>query len=301
MGGAFRKHVRRLGFILLVAYYLHLPHFGLSRFLLPQNQAFWKGAFQVDVLQCIVVSLLALDAVLLLARRPAPAFWATAILAAGASAATPWIWAHDFSEQMPLFLAMFLNPHGRSLFPLFPWIAFVCAGGCVAHLYLRALERKEDARFMRRAALAAALAIVAAVLARDSSYFRSWHGDFFTTSPLYVVVRLGCVLILCAGLHFLEKERGWAPGAIRLAGQESLLVYAGHLLLLFSVLRRPPVADVLGRQAGYAACLALSAVLIVVMLWLARLWHDWKRSRPRLSRGLLAGAVAVSLITFLLR
>jgi len=300
-GPAFRKHLRRLGFILLAAYYLHLPHFGLSRYLAPQNQAFWKTAFQVDVLQCIVVSLLAIDALIFLTRRPRIHFWAVATVGISATLLTPWFWAQDFSARMPLPLAMFLNPHGVSLFPIFPWISFVAAGSCAALLFLEAVEKHEDARFMTRSFWLAAAAIAAALLVRGLPLFHSWNVDFYKISPLYVLIRLGCVVILCAGLYAMEKKLGWMPNAIRLAGQESLLVYCAHLLLIFSVLRRPPVSTILGREAGYGFCFLMSAVLILLMLCLAAVWHGWKRNHPRSTRMALVGLVALNVVVFLLR
>ncbi|MGD0307885.1 MAG: heparan-alpha-glucosaminide N-acetyltransferase domain-containing protein [Acidobacteriota bacterium] len=299
-GPAFRKHLRRMGFILLAAYFLHLPHFGLSRYLAPQNQAFWKSAFQVDVLQCIVVSLLVIDALIFLTRKPKVHFWAVATIGVAATLLTPWIWAQDFTTRLPLPLAMFLNPHGVSLFPIFPWISFVAAGSCAAMLFLEAVEKRVDERFMARSFWLAAAAIAAALLARGMPLFHSWNVDFYKISPLYVLIRLGCVMILCTGLYAMEKRLGWVPNAIRLAGQESLLVYCAHLLLIFSVLRRPPVSMILGREAGYGFCFLISAVLILLMLCLAAVWHGWKGGHPHLAKLVPAGLVAVNLIIFLL-
>jgi uncharacterized membrane protein len=299
-GPAFRKHLRRLGFILLVAYFLHLPHFGLSWFLAPQNQAFWKAAFQVDVLQCIVISLLAIDALIFLTRKPGIHFWAVATVGVSAALLTPWFWAQDLTARLPLSLVMFLNLHGVSLFPIFPWISFVAAGSCAALLFLEAVEKHEDPRLMARFFWLAAAAIIAALLVRGLPLFHSWNVDFYKTSPLYVLIRLGCVVILCAGLYVMEKRLGWVPNAIRLAGQESLLVYCAHLVLIFSVLRRPPVSTILGREAGYGFCFLISAVLILLMLWLAAVWHGLKRSHPRFAKMAPVGLVATIVAIFLL-
>ncbi|MGA2263654.1 MAG: heparan-alpha-glucosaminide N-acetyltransferase domain-containing protein [Acidobacteriota bacterium] len=297
----FWKQIRRLGFIFIVAYFLHLPHFGLSKFLVSQGQAFWKSALQVDVLQCIVVSLLAIDGLILLTRKQALFVWAAASLGVGAALVTPWVWAHDFTGHMPLFLAMFLNPHGVSLFPVFPWISFVMAGSCAGHLFLNAVAKQRDAGYMGRALLISLAAIVAALAVRQLPLFSAWNVGFYKTSPLYVVIRFACVMILCAGFYFMEKRLGWIPGAIRLAGQESLLVYCAHLMLIFSVLRQPRVASILGREAGYVACFLLSIALILLMLVCARIWHGWKRDHSRLAKMALWAVVGISAIIFVLR
>jgi uncharacterized membrane protein len=300
LGPAFWKQMRRMGFILLVAYFIHLPDFGLRKFLVPHDPAFWKRACQVDVLQCIVVSLLAVNALILLTRKRGVFFWAAASAGMAATLATPWIWAQDFTTRWPLFLAMYMNPHGVSLFPLFPWISFVLAGSCAAHLFLNAIEMRADARFMQRAFLSGAAAIACGWLARSLPLFSAWNVGYYLTSPLYVLVRLGCVVILCAGLYAMEKRFGWVPGAVRLAGQESLLVYTLHLVLIFSVLRGKWATAILGLDAGYAACFLMSAAIIVLMLWLAGIWHTLKRNRPGIARGVLAALAGINLILFLL-
>jgi len=298
---AFAKRMRRLGFIFLVAYYIHLPHFGISRFLTERDPAFWKRALQVDVLQCIVLSLLLVNVLILIGRRPRVFFWMAAAAAAAAALATPWIWGQDFSGRLPLAIALYLNPHGVSLFPLFPWISFLLAGSCLAHLFLNAVAAKADARVMRLVMIAGGAAIAAGWLARELSLFSAWQAGFYRTSPLYVLIRLGCVLVICSGLYFLEKGRGWVPHAVRLAGQESLLVYTLHLLLIFSVLRSRTVAAVLGREAGYGACLLMSAAIILLMIALARVWHSRKQKSPRAARLALAVIVGVNAVVFLLQ
>ncbi len=46
------------------------------------------------------------------------------------------MWSIDFIPHLPLSVALFLNPHGISLFPLFPWTAFVLVGACAGQLFL---------------------------------------------------------------------------------------------------------------------------------------------------------------------
>jgi len=301
LGPAFWKQVRRLGFILLAAYYLHLPHFGLSRYITAQDQSFWKRALQVDVLQCIVVSLLAIDAIILLTRKPAIFFWSALSIGVAGMLVTPLAWSQDFTGRMPLVLALYMNPHGVSLFPIFPWASFVLAGACASHLFLNSAARGADARYMRNT-FAAGLALIAVPLfARSMPAFSFWNVGFYRTSPLYVMIRLGCVLILCATLYAMERRLGWMPRAIRLAGQESLLVYTLHLLLIFSILRGKAVSSLLGREAGYIPCLVISAAIVVLMIWIAGIWHGVKRDRPRSARQALAALIGINLIVFLVQ
>jgi len=109
------------------------------------------------------------------------------------------------------------------------------------------------------------------------------------------------VLLICALLYWLEKYIHWIPKPVRLAGQESLLVYGVHLWVIFALLRGKHVGPVLGLEAGYVRCFIMSAIIIVFMLWLARNWHALKTNYPRFTKLAQAAAVIIMIIVFLLR
>ncbi|MBN1569823.1 MAG: DUF1624 domain-containing protein [Acidobacteria bacterium] len=298
---SFWKQMRRLGFITLVAYYTHLQGFRFSRYLENWNdQAFWSRSLKVDVLQCIVVSLLVVHVLILLLRKKQLLPWGAIILAVAVALSTPWIWAQDFREKIPLSLALFLNPHGTSLFPIFPWLCFVLAGSGVSGLFLRSVETKNAARFMRNLALFGISMIACGLLLRGVPYSLPGHVNFYTTSPLYMMIRIGCVLIICFLLYRLEIWGKWIPGLVRVAGQESLLVYGVHLWIIFALLRGRLLAPVLPLHLNYFGCFALSAAIIVVMLYLAKYYHAIKVQYPHGVRCAQAVIVTLMIIVFFL-
>jgi uncharacterized membrane protein len=297
----FWTQMRRLGFILLVAYYTHLQGFQLSRYLKRWNDgAMWSRTFQVDILQCIVVSLLVLFSLILILRKKKLLPWGTGILAVSIVFATPWIWAQDFRGSLPLSLALFLNPHEASLFPLFPWMSFVLAGSFASYFFLKSVESDRIARYMQVTAWLGILMIVAGLLLRTVSYTLPGHVDFYTTSPLYLMIRLGTVLLICALLFNLETKAKWIPRSIQLAGQESLLVYGVHLWLIYAFLRGKLLGPILGKQLGYLHCFILSAAIILLMLYLAKYWHILKKNYARQTRLGQAIIVILMIAIFLL-
>jgi uncharacterized membrane protein len=297
----FWKQMRRIGFICLVAYYTHLQGFSLSRYLKRWNEGLmWLRTLQVDVLQCIVVSLLVVHVLIFLLRKKTLLPWGLAILALCVAFTTPLVWSHDFTGCFPLSIALFLNPHGISLFPIFPWIGFVLAGGFVACLFLRSVDANKIPQFMRISACLGILMIVAGLLLRNVSYTLPGYVNFYTTSPLYSIIRIGCVLLFVALLYRLEANGRWIPRPIQLAGQESLLVYGVHLWVIFGLLRGKGLGPILGKQMGYFPCFLLSAAIIVAMLLLARYWHTLKKNYPSYVRRGQAVVVLLMLAVFLL-
>ncbi len=287
--------MRRLGFITLVAYYTHLQHFSLRRYLAEWgNSKMWDRTFQVDILQCIVVSLLAILALILLLRKRSLFPWVIGPLAIGIALATPWVWAQDFRGQLPLSVALFLNPHGTSLFPIFPWMSFVLAGSFASYLFLKSVDAQKISLYMRVTAYLGALMVISGILLRFVPYTLPGVVNFYTTSPLYMMIRLGIVLLICALLYRLETKGRWIPRPVQLAGQESLLVYGVHLWVIFAFLRGRYLGPIIGKQFGYAGCLLISVAIIVLMLFLARHWHTLKKRYP--GRVRLAQAVIVILM-----
>jgi uncharacterized membrane protein len=297
----FWKQMRRLGFICLVAYFTHLQGFSLSRYLSHWNdRQMWVRTLQVDVLQCIVVSLLVVHLLILVLRKRQLLPWALGLLAVCVAISTPWMWSHDFTGSLPLSVALFLNPQEVSLFPIFPWICFVLAGSFAAWFFLRSLEAKKIHVFMVIIACLGILMIAAGLLLRNAPYTLPGYANFYTTSPLYTMIRLGCVLLFTTVLYRLETNGRWIPRPIELAGQESLLVYGVHLWFIFAFLRGRHLRHFFGLQMGYLGCLLLSAAIIILMLVLARYWHALKKNYPTFTKRAQVAIVLIMMAVFLL-
>jgi len=69
--------------------------------------------------------------------------------------------------------------------------------------------------------------------------------------------------------------------------------------VIFGLLRSRYLGKTFGLEAGYAGCLALSALLIILMLWAARSWHAFKRLHPVAIRRTQAVALAALAAVFL--
>lgn len=297
----FWKQMRRLGFICLVAYFTHLQGFSLSRYLTNWNdRKMWIRTLQVDVLQCIVISLIVIHLLILVLRRKPLLPWALGLLAVCVALSTPWMWSFDFTGSLPLSVALFLNPHGISLFPVFPWTCFVLAGGFAACFFLKSVDTGRIRAFMRIIACSGVLMIAAGLLFRNAPYSLPGYVNFYTTSPLYMMIRIGCVLLFTALLYGLETNGKWVPKPIQLAGQESLLVYGLHLWFIFAFLRGRHLRHIFGLQMGYIGCFLLSAALIVLMLLAAKYWKSLKKNYPTFTKRAQAMTVLLMIAVFLL-
>ncbi len=297
----FWRQMRRLGFISLVAYFNHLEGFKWSRYLRNWGDGtMWAKTLQVDVLQCIVVSLLTVHLLIFVLRRKNLLTWGTCLLAGCIAFVTPLMWSRDFRGSLPLSVALFLNPHGVSLFPIFPWLSFVLAGSCASCFFLKSVELRRVPAFMRNSAILGALMIAGGLLLRNAPYTLPGYANFYTTSPLYVLIRIGCILLVAALLYSLETGMQWVPRSIQLAGQESLLVYGVHIWLIFVFLRGRRAGQIFGLETGYVGCLLLSAALTLLMLLLAKYWHALKKDRHAYAKIGQTITVLIMIAVFLL-
>lgn len=304
-GKPLSRQVNRLLFILLVGYCLHLPKFSLSMLLNETTAEEWLVFFQVDVLQCIAMSLLFIQALLLALRSERLMYGVLGVITVVVIIVTPLLWGEDFLAVMPAFFAAYLNGLHHSLFPLFPWSAFLFAGALTGYLYLKAKDEDtgEGGRIQRAmflvAGLGIALMLTSTIVEPFAASAYSTY-DYWRFSPSFVLLRMGIVMILCAGMYFYERYRTVRPrSVVTLIGRESFLVYTVHLLLIYGDFGPFNFKDTVNQTFGYPSAFIASVLLLAVMTLLAWWWGTVKkgpvRTKQIIQYGLLALVVGVFL------
>lgn len=313
----FGPTARRLGFILACAYLLHAPGLNLADWTLLATAQKFREFLKIDVLQCIVFSLLILHGLARAIRRPR-VYAAVALAAALAVAlAAPRLWLPGVADGwwMPIRGLVNGNPDRgvTALFPLAPWFAFAAFGSVLGALYreLRVLPAgdpplarwSEPRWLLALGALGAALALWGTLAAPTWLAGPPWPRDLLgrlhnTTLPS-VAQRLGVVCLAGAALGALELLRPRWPGAnpVKAASSESLLMYMLHLEMIFGLLLARPVRAALGLEwhgLGWPATLAVTFVLIGLNLLAALGWQAVRRDPDRARRLQRLGALALA-------
>lgn len=215
---SFRRRALRLGWIAWIGYGLHFPF--------PQLwKGDWQGAIrlgtQVDVLPCLAVSLLVLLALTWGGQR-LPVAWRSVVwwgvlgcLALGVIVASP-VMTKWPALSVPIPLRAFLNASTGSLFPLFSWSAFVFCGAICGAM----------------AKLPVALRLLAMLVAVGLGQTIP-SVSFSAMSPEFFFERLGWVMGLAMMCEWLVRDREGPAPWLSFAGRESLVMYVGHLCLIF--------------------------------------------------------------------
>jgi len=299
------KQIGRLLFILALGYMLHLPKFNFTHLLHLAGERPWQVFFQSDVLHCIAVSLLIMQGLLLLLKNERRLYATVGGLALVIVIMTPVMWGIDFWKYLPVPIAAYMNGQHFSLFPLFPWSAFLFAGAIAGYFYLRAKDVSASKPQGREPKMMKSLAWVALGIIAISFAFEPVAAsiysvyDYWRFSPSFFLLRLGLVLLLCSGMFFYERYRGVsARSPITLVGRESLLVYTAHLLLIFGNFGAFNFRDRVNHTYGYMGALITTLILLVLMYVLARTWNRIKHSSLRLKLAVNLGTLASFLGVF---
>ena len=327
---------RRLGFILLMAYALHAPGITAADWTVLNTTQKARELFKIDVLQCIVFSLLILQGLARLVRNPKVFTGLALAVALFIPLVAPSLWATGAADGLWLPIRGLFNGNPdrgvQALFPLFPWIAFPAFGAFLGGIYRQVRVMSEDgrARWSELRYLAGLATFGALLLAWGTARQQAWlwggqwilqngvwmlHsiagtfsyselGAIANTTLPSVAARLGWILLGGAAMGIVELVRPKWPGAnpVITTSHESLLLYMLHLNLIFSVLLSPAVIALTGwgwGSLGWAGTLTLTAVIIAINLSVG-VWWQTVRLDPARMHSLQHKAVAALGIWFAL-
>jgi uncharacterized membrane protein len=276
------KRLRRFGLFVLLGYALHLPVSRLRDLgAVPDDR--WRMFLAVDVLQLVGVTLLLVQLLVFGSRSRQTFTLVTFALAFATILATPFLWLFDWTPVLPLAAAAYLTPAAGSLFPLFPWMAFVLLGAGFGQIYAR-WGAAHLPVFTRRALLVpGAVMLGTAVLLRILPVLRfgSGPGDIV---PSEVLLRAGSCLVILAVIAYLSRRITRLPHVFGAVAQESLLIYFVHLCIVYGSVWNRGLAQTYGATMPPGQTLVMVVMVIVSMVALAWYWNWFKHVRPRLAQ-----------------
>lgn len=279
----FWQQFRRYLFVGLVGYLLHLPGFSLPRLIATlrwnEPNVFWG----VDVLHCIAFSLLLMLLLVPLLRRQKLFFIFLALAALAVVLLTRMVYSLDIAALLPAALAGYLKRVPGSQFPLFPWLAYVWFGAFFSWLWQEAKDKEREKKYFRDIYIAGGLMIVIFFIVLLQPLFKVGLSSFSPSWPHFFFLKLALILLLLACLWHGEQKWGNRPAPVTTVGQESLLVYAAHLAVIYGTFW-PSLSFIIGKTRSWLEVTAMALVLIAAMFILALAWHRFKTTRPAAAR-----------------
>ena len=242
----------------------------------------WISLLKVDILNIMGPSIVA-----------AAALWGAARSAGGrlllfgsatlvVSILTPLVRAVDFLQPLPDPIEGYVRPRpGFTNFAIFPWTAFVFAGGFIGVLIDAARTAETERRTNGGIALAGVLLAVAAYA---GSYLPSLlpNSQFWTSSPSFFLIRTG-VLVAAVGAAYawsLRKRTISSWSALEQIGRTSLFIYWIHIELIYGLIVRP-LHKSLTLGEAWIGVVVFSLLMIIASLVKERVTSQLKPPRTR--------------------
>lgn len=294
----FWKQTGRILQVLAVGYALHLPFFSLNKLMSISWQE-WGVFWKIDVLHAIAVSLLTMLMLVLVTRTQRRYFTAAALLAVAVIFGSPWMYDRNMDHLLPEPLANYLTAAHRSQFPLFPWMGFVLCGGLAAQLYVWYRTEMTERIFFTRFLSAGFVLIVIAVLTDVLPVVFLPEHNYWRASPGFFFIRLGIVMILLASLWFWEQRMRSGRSIVSVVGSESLLAYAGHLLVIYGLFwDNKSLAFIIGKTKTVPEVIVMTFGLIAVTVAVSYVWNRIKNWSMFYARVMMYSILAVVLYIF---
>ena len=273
------KRARRFAMFVVLGYALHLPMRPIWK-VADATEPQWRALFGVDVLQLIGVTLLAVQALVLVCRSRRVFMGVSFAIAIAMVAVSPFMWRTDWTRVMPLPLAAYLSPGTGSLFPLFPWMAYVLIGAATGQVYARWGAAHMGA-FARWGMLlpGTALLVLGSALLSDV--------------PSDVALRTGSCFLVMGAVALISQRISQLPHVFGAVAQESLVVYFVHLCIVYGSVWNPGLFQVFGERLSPQATLGFVVAVVLPMIALAWYWNRLKHVRPATARWVSVGAGVV--------
>ena len=270
----------RFAFFILLGYAMHLPAGSLRDFQYV-DAAGWQGWFQVDVLQCIGLTLIGLQILVLLAKTPQQLARWSAGLGGAIILLAPLVWTVDWARYLPVPIASYLNSQTGSFFPLFPWAGYVFFGAASGYaLQQWSTTPRKSTRLLAAGGL---VLIVSGIFLSKLVMLLYTNLDFWKTSPTLFLIRAGCVCLLLAFFAWVTPGLTLSHRAWRALAQESLLIYFVHVCILYGSIWNLGLRQVIGSTLAPLPTLGWICLLLLSMMLLAWTWNWFKRAEPRRS------------------
>lgn len=276
------RRIRRFTVFVCLGYLMHMPARSFAD-LKYVDSAAWQSWYQVDVLQCIGITLIAMQLLALVARSPQR--YAIACIAIGSAIvlATPLTWSASWNH-MPGFAAAYLNGNSGSLFPLFPWAGYVFMGASLGYLFIT----QPSSTTIRVTLIAALIAIVAGNVLQRMPWSLYGPIDYWKTSPNLFLIRWGALCLLMTAIGSVLR---WLPIKSLPLGQrlasESLVAYMIHIAILYGTSWSIGLRQTIGEKLNPVQTMMFIILMTVVSCAIAIGWNISKQKVKGLRQAVL--------------
>jgi uncharacterized membrane protein len=281
LSSAWFKRIRRFLFFVILGYAMHVP-FRTVHDVKWIDAAGWQSWFQVDVLQCIGLTLASLQLLVFATKTPKRFAGLAGGIGAFIVLTTPVVWNLATTNRIPAWLGAYFTGYTGSFFPLFPWSGYVFFGAVLGYGYVHYSSRAQGLSLYPLLGLGTGL-ILAGTLLQKLSLEIYHHVDYWRDSPNLFLTRVGCVCLVLSALIYLTRKIRMPEKPIQALAQESLTIYFVHICILYGSLWNTGLRQKIGATLTPLPTLRWVWFLLLGMTALGLTWNWFKKNEPRRS------------------
>jgi uncharacterized membrane protein len=270
------RQLIRIFQILIIAYLLHFPFKILTTYPLHLSDEQYLNFIKSDILHTIAIGLLLMQILYFMIRKENIFYIFILLSAIIIVILTPYVSRFDFLTILPIEIATYFNIQYYSLFPLFPWLAYLMIGSVIMQIILKYKEADREKKIINILFLIGIGLIVFGSIPEffnleTTDYYSFWH-----TSPNIFMIKIGIVLILLYVLSLCSVKRSYKMKVFNIFGRESLFVYVVHLLIIFGTDNPFTLSYYFGNRCNWVGFWGIYFSLLIIMLILAKSYNKIK-------------------------
>lgn len=233
-----KKGIKRFFLLMILGYIIHIPTVFPSEFK-SISEAQWLTFYKVDALQIIALGILTIIIILFIIEKlKLNPYYTFLFLTLFVTFISHWTLKINWNDYLPLPLALYFyfgpdNPYGvYTLFPVFPWLAYMFSGAFLGVFLAKHPKVYKTKWFGIKTVLYGLLLIgVSFVSIMIENNIKGYNT--FWQNPFLVINRMGIVLLFSGIITLLTLRIDKIPRIVVLAGQNTLLIYIVHLMLVY--------------------------------------------------------------------
>lgn len=283
----FFKQLWRVIQLLAIGYFLHLPYKTLNQMNTIITRDEYINFIRSDILHVIALGLFISLLVLIIFREEKRFYLMIFIISLLTISLTPLVRSITFSDNIPIEIATFLNKQYKSIFPLFPWLAYLFIGSIVMHYILKYSKEGAIESIFKKLFFLCIILIFLSALPEIIGIQTNDKYNFWHTSVNIVCIKLCVVLLYMLLMWKLENKYNYKMKIIKIFGKESLFVYVFHLIIVYGSIYSIGLNKSIGRNLDRLEMFLVFFGVMIVSLIATYVWYYVKNTSLLLTRILL--------------
>lgn len=259
----------------------------------------WKFFFQVNILQLSGLMLIGVMTVMFFTKSTKSFARITFAIGAALMMLSPFAYTINWFSFLPEVVAAYLSFAHGSLFCVFPFAAYMFFGVSIGTFLAKIPTDQREMLFPRYALRYGFIAVVLGLVGTYAPVsFYPTH-DYYLASPNFVLIRMGCTLLLMGGLTYVYRFTKRFEEYYSRLGKKSLYIYTTHLVLLFGTPWFGGIARNHYRALDLPTGMAIAIAVVAGTLLTAYMLDFHQRNSLSIRRGLHVSLTAMLLYALL--